>query len=115
MNTVKFTLAFLLSALCANAADYTLSWVGSVTVGTSNKIFVSRHPFQGQPITNAMFSAMIGTTNRVPINLTSGVWRIAICAVLDGVESDPAAIAIEVPSLKPVPEKPTTLKAEAKP
>lgn len=115
---MKPTLAILLSCLCANAADthpYFISWTNSVTIGASNRIFVSTHPFQGRPVTNAMHKFDVGFTNRVPATLSAGVWRIGLVSVLDGVESDLAAIAIDVPTLKPVPEKPTMLKGEVKP
>lgn len=106
---MKIAAILLASTLAASAVDVGVTWENSVTPSTSNKLFVSRSPFQGRPITNALWSGMVGTTNRVRINLTTGLWRIAVCAVLNDVESEPCAIAIDVPSLMPVPEPQTGL------
>lgn len=102
----------LLLTMAARAADihpYFISWTNSATVGASNKVYVARHPFQGNPITNSLFSVNIGTTNSARVSLSVGLWRVGVTAVVAGIESDPTAITIDVPSGHIVPEPVTGL------
>lgn len=112
MKNIVAILLFAL-ALTAHAADthpYVISWTNSTTTGASNRLFISTQPFMGRPVTNALHKFDVGVLTQVPATLSTGIWRIGLVAVLDGIESDLAAIAIDVPSLKRVPEMPTMLR-----